>query len=237
MTTKKSSKSDHAIHVEALRKISDAITSTQYLEDVLKLIVTVTAQVMHSKICSLMLIDTDKNELVLKATQTISDVYNRKPNLKIGHGIAGTVAQNAIPLQIYDVQKDKKYLHRDIAKSEGLRSLLSVPLMVRKKVIGVLNCYTSKPHTFSQTEIDIITTVANQAAIVIENSKILVESQVIREELETRKLIERAKNILMKELHLKEEDAFRRIQKYSMNTRKSFREVAESILTAHAMKQ
>jgi len=81
-----------------------------------------------------------------------------------------------------------------------------------------------------------ITTVANQASIVIENSRILVESQVIREELETRKLLERAKSILIKELNLSENEAFRKIQQYSMNTRKSIREVAESILTANAMK-
>ncbi len=236
MRQKDTLNSDYIVHLEALKKISDAITSDQYLEDVLKLIVTLTAQVMKSKICSLMLLDKTKNELVLKATQSISEIYNKKPNLKLGKGIAGTVAKNAQPLQVYDVQKDKKYLHREIAKKESLKSLLSVPLIVRKEIIGVLNCYTSEPHTFSRTEINMITTVANQASIVIENSRILVESQVIREELETRKLLERAKSILIKELNLSENEAFRKIQQYSMNTRKSIREVAESILTANAMK-
>ena len=58
--------------IEALSRISEAITSDLYLEDILKLIVTVTAEAMGSKICSLMLLDSRKNELTIKATQSIS---------------------------------------------------------------------------------------------------------------------------------------------------------------------
>jgi signal transduction protein with GAF and PtsI domain len=228
---------DYALHVTALNKISEAITSDLYIEDILRLIVTITAQVMDSKICSLMLIDKDKNELVVKATQSISDKYNSKPNLKIGKGIAGTVAATGKPMHVQDVRTDERYINRDIAKEEGLCSLLSMPLQVKGEVIGVLNCYTDTPHTFTETEITTITTVANQAAIIIENSRLLVESQVIREELETKKAVERAKSILMKQTGCSEESAFRKIQKYSMDTRKSMREVAESIITAQMMRE
>ena len=109
-------------------------------------------------------------------------------------------------------------------------SLLSVPLAVKGKVIGVINNYTSFPHRFSKTEINILITVANQAAIVIENANLLVQSKIIKEELEARKLIERAKGILMKEKGLSEEKAFRKIQKTSMNLRKSMRDIAEAII-------
>lgn len=233
----KRKKIDHEIHVEALNKISEAITSDLYIEDILKLIVTVTAQVMNSKICSLMLVDREKDELVVKATQSISQKYNSKPNLKMGKGVAGTVAATGRPIQVPDVRSDKNYINRDIAEHEGLCSLLSVPLMVKKQVIGVLNCYTDTLHEFSETEIRTIGTVANQAAIIIENSRLLVESQVIREELETKKAVERAKSILMRQTHCTEEIAFRKIQKYSMDARKSMREVAESIITAHMMSE
>lgn len=222
--------------LEALTKISQAITSDLYLEDVLKLIVTVTAEVMKSKICSLMLIDPQRQELVIKATQSVSEEYNKKPNIKLGEGIAGMVAKDGKPIQTLDVRKDERYVNKRIAEKEGLCSLLSVPLVVKGRVIGVLNCYTSIEHKFTPSEINIITTVANQAAIVIENSRILVESQIIKEELETRKVVERAKGILMKEAGLSEDDAFRKIQKYSMDTRKGMREVAEAIVMAHAMK-
>lgn len=236
MPKKKITETKHTVHVEALEKISDAITSDLYLEDVLRLIVTVTAQVMQSKICSLMLLDKEKNELVIKVTQSISEDYNKKANIKLGQGIAGRVAQQALPMQVSDVRKDGRYINKEIAKKEKLCSLLSVPLIVKRKVIGVLNCYTSTPHAFNKTEISIITTVANQAAIVIENAHLLVESKVIREELETRKLLVQAKNIIIKETGITEEEAFRKIQKHSMDTRKSIREVAESIITANAMK-
>lgn len=230
-------KSKYSHQLEALTKISQAITSDLYLEDVLKLIVTVTAEVMKSKICSLMLVDNEKQELVIKATQSISDEYIKKPNTRLGEGVAGRVAKEGKPIQVLDVRQDERYINKKIAEKEGLCSLLGVPLIVKKRVIGVLNCYTSTPHEFTPSEINIITAVANQAAIVIENSRILVESQVIKEELETRKVVERAKGILMKESGLAEEDAFRRIQKYSMDNRKSMREVAEAIITAQEMKK
>lgn len=237
MTKAVSKKSKYTHQLEALTKISQAITSDLYLEDVLKLIVTVTAEVMKSKLCSLMLIDNEKHELVIKVTQSISNEYIKKPNTKIGEGIAGRVAKEGRPIQVLDVRQDERYINKKIAEEEELCSLLSVPLIVKKKVIGVLNCYTSSPHEFIPSEINVITTVANQAAIVIENSRILVESQVIKEELETRKFVERAKGILMKESGLAEEDAFRRIQKYSMDNRKSMREVSEAIITAQEMKR
>ncbi|MCM8778807.1 MAG: GAF and ANTAR domain-containing protein [Candidatus Omnitrophica bacterium] len=221
---------------EALAKISQAITSNLYLEDILKLIVTVTAQVMDSKICSLLLLDEEREELVIKATQSVSEAYNKKPNLKLGEGIAGRVAREGKPITVLDVRKDPRYINRRIAEKEGLCSLLSVPLKVKGKVIGVLNVYTSKPHRFRKEEINILMTVANQSAVVIENAHLLTESKIIREELEARKLIERAKGILMKEENLSEEDAFRKIQKYAMDNRRSMREVAEAIILTHEMK-
>jgi signal transduction protein with GAF and PtsI domain len=223
--------------LEALSKISQAITSDLYLEDVLRLIVSVTAEVTESKICSLMLFDKEKKELVVKATQSISEEYNKKPNLQLGEGIAGRVAKEGKPIQVLDVKKDERYVNRKLAEKEGLCSLLSVPLMVKKNIIGVLNCYTAVPHVFSETEINVITTIANQAAIVIENSRIIVESQIIKEELETRKHVERAKGMLMKDLKLSEEEAFKKIQKYSMDSRKSIREVAEAVILAYAIKK
>jgi len=214
--------------IEALSKISGAITSDLYLEDILQLIVTVTAEVMGSKICSLMLLDPGKNELVIKATQSISKEYINKNPLKPGEGIAVTV---------YNILENKIYTNKDIASKEGLASLLCVPLHVKGKVIGVLNVYTSEPHDFSDYEVSIIKTVADQAAIVIENYRLLVETKVIREELETRKAVERAKGIMMKEQGLSEEQSFRKMQKFAMDNRKSMREVAEAIILSYDMKR
>lgn len=226
-----------ARQLEAISRVSKTITSSLYLEDILKLIVTVAAEIMNSKICSLMLLDEKARELVLKATQSMSEVYNKKPALKVGEGIAGKVVLENKPIAIYDITKEPEYKYKDIASREGLRSLLSVPLSVKGRVIGVLNNYTSTPHKFSKDEVTILTTVANQAAIVIENAELMVKTKVIQEELESRKMIERAKGILMREQNLSEDEAFKKIQRQSMDMRKSMREIAEAIVLIEKMKK
>jgi len=234
--SRKTKREREAKPLQALSKISEAITSDLYLEDVLKLVVTVTAETMGSKVCSIMLVDEQKGELVIRATQSISEDYNRKSNLKLGEGVAGKVAATNKPIIVPDVTQKKEYRFRDIAVKEGLRSLLCVPMRMKGKVIGVINLYTSKPHRFTQSEINLLLTVASQAAIVIENSRILFHAKLIREELETRKTVERAKGILMKELKFNEDEAFRKIQKLSMDSRKSMREVSEAILLTYKIK-
>jgi two-component system, response regulator PdtaR len=222
--------------IQALSKIGEAITSDLYLEDILKLIVTVTAEVMGSKICSLMLLDPVKKELTIKATQSMSKEYLNKKPLKLGEGVAGKVALINKPATVENIQEAEEYKFKDIGIKEGLVSMLSVPLHVKGKVIGVINTYTSMPHNFSDSEINILKTVADQAAIVIENYRLVVETKVIKEELDIRKAIERAKGILMKEQNLSEQEAFRKIQKFAMDNNKSMREIAEAMILSSGLK-
>jgi len=222
--------------IEALTKISRAITSELYLDDILKLIVTVTAEALNSKICSLMLID-EKGELPIKASQSISDEYLKKPPLKIGEGLAGTVVKEKIPMFAYEISKDRYFKYKEIAKKEGLKSVLCVPLLVKDRVIGAIDVYASVFHKFSKNEIDILTMVANQSAVVIENTELIVKTKVIQEELETRKLVERAKGILMKQNNIDESTAFRIIQKQAMDRRKSMKEIASAIILVDDLKK
>ncbi len=222
--------------LEALNRISTAITSELYLEDILRLVVTVTAGVMNSKICSLMLRN-ESDELEIKATQSINPEYIKKPNLKLGEGIAGKAAVTKKPVVVYNVLQDKEYKHKDLAKSEGLASLLSVPLLLRGRVIGVLNSYTARPHRFTPQEIDILQMVAGQAAVAIENTHLLVKTRVIEEELESRKMVERAKGLLMRRRGLNEQEAFRLLQKESMNRRTSMRKIAEAFLLSDKLEE
>ena len=115
--------------------------------------------------------------------------------------------------------------------------MLSVPLAVRGKVIGVLNTYTSTIHEFSEEEIEILQTVASQAAVTIENTHLMVKTRVIEEELAGRKMIERAKGILMRKKGLSEEEAFRFIQKESMDRRTSMRQVAEALILSEQLQK
>jgi GAF domain-containing protein len=222
--------------IEALSKIANLITSGLYLEELLRLVVHVTAEIMNSKISSLMLLDPERKELVIKATQSISEDYNKKPNIKLGVGIAGIVARDNKSITVLDVREDDRYLNRDIAKKESLVSLASVPLAVKGRVIGVLNCYTSKKHKFLKHELDLLTALANQAAIAIENAELDLRARSAEEALTTRKLVERAKEILSQEANILPSEAYRLIQKQSMDSRKSMREIAEAIILAKDIK-
>jgi signal transduction protein with GAF and PtsI domain len=217
-------------HIEALSRISKAITSDRYIEDILRLVVTVTAETMHSKICSLWLIDDSDNTLKLRATQSISEDYLKERSLKKGEGIVGQVAVKCQPRLVLNVLEDPDYKEKELARKEGLVSMLSVPMVVKDRIVGVINCYTSYPHEFTETEQHVLITVANEAAVAIENTELMVRTKVIQEELESRKMIERAKDLLMTRRGLSGVEAYRWIQKRSMDARKSMRDVSEAII-------
>lgn len=162
-----------AAEINALLEISKAISSGLYLEDVLRLIVTVTANVMDSKICSLWILDERDRRLKLKATQSISEEYLKERSLSIGEGVVGYVALHNKPMAIANVLEEPRYKEKELARREGLVSMLSVPMCIKEKVIGVINCYTSSPRSFSKMEEELLSTVANQAAVCIENSGLM----------------------------------------------------------------
>ena len=129
-------KHSYKAYIDTLSKISKAITSDLYLEDMLKLVVTLTANVMKIKICSLWLLDDKTKELKIRATQAMSQEYLKERSLRLGEGIVGLVAQDKKPLSISNVLKESKYKEKHLAKKEGLVSMLSAPMMVKKKVVG-----------------------------------------------------------------------------------------------------
>ena len=220
-------------YIKALSDISSAITSDLYLEDILKLIVMVTAKVTGLEICSLWLVDETitPKKIRLKATQAIDPEYVKDRALNESEGVVGHVFSTNQLLIVKDVLKEQRFKEKEMAKKLGLVSMLGIPLRVRNdKVIGVLNCFSSQPHDFTETEINLITAVANQAAVAIYNTELIVKSKVIQEELETRKLVEKAKDVLMNRRKMAGDEAFRWIQKRSMDSRKSMRNVAEAIL-------
>lgn len=225
-----------AMQIETLSQVSRTITSNRYLEEILHLIVTMTAEMMDSKICSIMLLNEERQELEIAATQSLSDAYRKKPPLKIGQSISGLAVKERRPIGVLDVTREASYMYPDLAEKEGLRSLLSVPMMLKDRVIGVINSYTSYEHRFSEEEIKLLQSVANQAAVAIENTKLMQRSLEMEEALETRKRVERAKGILAREKKMPEEEAFRLIQKQSMNTRRSMREIADAVILTSQIK-
>jgi len=219
-----------ALQFDSLVKVSQSITSEDYLDEILNLIVVVTAEMLNSKICSIMLLNEKRTELEMKAAQSLSLEYQKKATVKVDGSIIGEVIKTKKPITVFDVREEKKYGFRDLAVKEHLTSMLSVPMVVKDNVIGVINVYTKDSHDFSQEEIKVLQIVANQAAVAVENTHLMEEALKAKEALETRKLVERAKGILMRLSDLSEEAAHRLIHKKSMDSCKSMREIAESVI-------
>jgi two-component sensor histidine kinase len=171
----------NVVQLHTLSEVSQAITSNMYLEELLQLFVTMTARTMNYKICTVMLVDHEKGELVIKATQADSKEYARKPNLKIGESVSGRAVSERRVITVADVQMAPEYIFPDIAQKAGVRSIASIPLMIKGAVSGVLNCYTEKVHIFSMEELVILQALGTQAALAVEHAKLLVKSAVIQE--------------------------------------------------------
>lgn len=215
-----------------LYEVSRVVVSGRYLEEILLLVVELTARLTGSKICSMMILDEKTGELVIKATQSLSDHYRTKPPIKVGESVSGRAVLYKKPITVLDVSKESDYKYPEIARAEGLKSLISVPMMIKDQVIGVLNCYTAEEHEFAEEEKQILVGVANQAALAIENTKLLAEKIVAVENLEIRKKVDRAKGILMDRCKIGESKAYRRIQKLSMDKGRSLKDVAEAIIVS-----
>ena len=195
------------------------------------MVVHLTAELMGSKICSLMLLD-DQKRLVIKATQSLSEEYRKKPPVTVEGSVSGRAVINKKPITVRDITIDRDFKYPDIAREQGLKSLICVPMMIKDRVIGVLNCYTTVEYPFTNDEVKALCGAANQAAVVIENTQLLADKAAAMEALKVRKVVERAKGILMKRHKVEEDKAYRMLQKQSMEKRRSLRDIAEAIIVS-----
>ncbi len=163
---------DRIGELQAIFEIDKAIISAFDLETVLQHIVQMSIGLLDAKISSIMLLDEESQELVIAAAHGLSERHINKGPIKVGESIAGRVILEGRPEAVEDIQSDPRYKYPDYAREEGLRSLLSVPLSLKDRVIGVLNIYTDRPHKFSPHEINLFTSLASQAAIAIENARL-----------------------------------------------------------------
>ncbi len=164
-----------------LAKVSETVTSPIYLDEMLDLVVEMAAKVMGAPVCTLRLADPNRELLVLRAVWAEGVDYHARPPLRVGEGVTGTAVRERRPVVVADIREDARYPFREMARAEGLVSMLSVPLTVREKVIGALNCYTLAPRTFSEAEIALFSTLANQTALAIENAQLVTNAAVVRE--------------------------------------------------------
>jgi signal transduction histidine kinase len=158
--------------LESLASVSRTINSALNLDEVLQTITRDAAQLMQAKMCSLMMLDETRCWLDLRASYGAGDAYLRKPRLSVSESLLGAVVRRKKTVQVDNVQTSSGYQNVEVARLEGLVSLLSVPLMFGNEAIGALNIYTESPYKFSNEEIRILAAFAELSAIAIEKARL-----------------------------------------------------------------
>ena len=168
---------------ESLVNVGQTINSTLNVDDALKVITREACQLMAGKMCALLLLDENREWLDLRASYGAGKAYIRKPRLSVGESLLGIVVRRKKPIQIENVQTSSRYQNVDVARSEGLISLLGVPLVFGGQAIGTLSVYTGRPHVFSNEEIRILSALADLSAIAIEKARLYERIVDVEEQL------------------------------------------------------
>ncbi|HUA58019.1 MAG TPA: GAF domain-containing protein [Verrucomicrobiae bacterium] len=218
--------------MEALAGLARTIAEQNYLDNILQSISEMVAEIFDAPVCSIMLVDEDRRELVISAARCSSPDYLHKMPLRIEDSLIGRVVREARPIVVPHVLEEKQYRYPELARRAGLASLLSAPLIAREKVIGTINIYTRDMHHFSDDEVGFVKVVAGQAAIAAENARLMSEALEMKRTLEVRKLVERAKGILQHKHSLTEEEAYLRLRNESRRLRRPMRDLAEAVILA-----
>lgn len=219
----------------ALRDITRAISAAASLDKILNLITTKTARVMDMDSCSIYLLDEKREYLVLKATTGLAPEAVGHARLGWGEGLTGYAVEIGKPVAAADASADPRFKYLPETNEKKFQSLLAAPLIARNKVIGAINVQTRAGHNYSQDETELLSIIADVAAGELEKALLYDEIGGLKEALETRKLVERAKGILMKRYSIDEQAAFERIHAQSRAARKSMRELAEAIILAEGV--
>jgi len=162
-------------------EIGQTLFSTQSMEEALDQTSRLIGRLMKSKICSLMMLSENGQELMLRASSGAGEAYQNKPHIPVDESLMGFVLKRGKPLTVMNVQDHDVFLYPDIAQKEGLVSLLAVPLMVDDHKIGVLSVYMPVVHRFSIAEIELLSTLGNLVASAIERGR-LMETMISLEE-------------------------------------------------------
>lgn len=168
--------------LESLASVSRTINSALNLDEVLQIITREACELMQAKMCSLMMLDETRMWLDLRASFGAGEAYINKPRLSAHESLIGAVVRRKRPIHVENVQTSSRFQNVDVARQEGLVSLVSAPMMFAGEAIGALNVYTGQPYLYSDEEIRILSAFAELSAIAIEKAR-LYERVVDVEEL------------------------------------------------------
>jgi signal transduction protein with GAF and PtsI domain len=155
----------------ALYDVARAINASLEPAKVLEKIVRCVAKAMCVKASSIRILDPQEKKLVLGAACGLSKAYIQKGPIMVDESGLDQKALNGKTIFLKDVQTNKNFQYGAKAKSEGIKSVLVVPLLLEKKAIGVLRVYTDKVREFTGREIKFLEAVANLSAIALDNAR------------------------------------------------------------------
>jgi len=223
-----------------LHKISSIVSSQRNLDEMLGEMVGITVQVTGCDACLVYLLEPDSGEIVLRASQVPHAAELGNLRIKMGEGVTGWVAEHRSVVALSEnATADRRFKRFAALVEDTYEAFLSVPLVSTGELIGVLNVHHREVHEHTPEEISLLTFVGEQmggalgrARLEEQNARLQEETQEMKRQLETRKLVERAKGILQYKFNLTEEEAYLRLRNESRRLRRPMKDLAEAIILA-----
>jgi GAF domain-containing protein len=145
-----------------------AISSTRSSKEIIQNLVERVARSLGAKGCSLMLLSADKKHLIHAAAFGLSERYIKKGLVSADKSINEALEGRVVG--IFKAAEDDRVQYPEQAREEGIASILSVPMMLRDEVIGVIRVYTSEQHEFNMDEMYFVSAIASLSAIALDNA-------------------------------------------------------------------
>jgi signal transduction protein with GAF and PtsI domain len=223
--------------IDVLHEISRRIAAADPFHTVLSRVVSIVSSLVQCDSCFIYVLDHD-DELVLRGSKNPHpDVVDRL-KLRVGQGITGWVAEHRQPVAVArHAFEDPRFRLFNELPEDRYEAFLSVPVLSRGNVVGVINLQHREPHAHSRREIQVISTIGFLVGAEIEMARLEVENSQLSERLEARKVVNRAKGILQRELGITEEEAYLTIQRQSRQRRKTKKEIAEALILGNELRR
>ena len=222
--------------IELMHAIGRRMASSDPLHSVLDQILTFIETLLRCDSCFIYVLE--ETQLVLRASKNPHPDVIDHLGLKIGQGITGWVAEHQEPVSIDSgALRDPRFqVFKDLPE-DSFEAFLSVPILARGRLVGVINVQHRQSHHYTQWEVQTISMVGFLVGAEIEMARLDSEKNVLADQLETRKVVERAKGLLQQELGVNEDQAYRMMQKESRQRRKNMREIAEAVILSEELRR
>jgi signal transduction protein with GAF and PtsI domain len=216
-------------HVDVLHDISLRLGSSDEFHEVLNRVLEFASTLVKCDSCLIYILEGD--ELVLRASKNPHPEVVDRLKLHVGEGITGWVAEHREPVSIPEkAAQDTRFQFFHELPEDSYEAFLSVPLMCRGRVVGVINLQHRQHHVYRRREIRMISAIGFLVGSEIELARLEEANSTLAEQLQTRKVVERAKGILQRDLGLNEEQAYLTLQRQSRQKRRPMKEIAEAII-------